>query len=89
MANKEQPAGTIEQGPFQAFDRGQIKVVGRFIHDDKMWNIGDTGGKKNFPNFSRAITGAKRGITRLKNCDVSAGYLFISAMGGDWKRTGC
>ncbi len=52
MANKEQPAGTIKQGLFQAFDGRQIKMVGRLIHDDKMWNIGDTGGKKNFPNLS-------------------------------------
>ena len=52
MADQEQPAGTLDQGLFQAFDGRQIQVIGRLIHDDKMSHIGDGGGKKNFPNLA-------------------------------------
>ena len=51
MADQEKPARTLGQGLLQAFDGRQIQVIGRLIHDDKMWHIGDPGGKKNFPNL--------------------------------------
>ena len=54
MADKEQPAGTIGRGRFQAFDGRQIQVVGWLIHDDQMGHIDNAEGKEDLPDLSGA-----------------------------------
>jgi len=48
MADQEQTAGAVRERLLQAFDRRQIEMVGRFIHDDQIGLQGNAKGKQQF-----------------------------------------
>ena len=52
MADQEQAAGAVGEGLFQAFDAGQVHMVGGFVHDDEVRAAGDAAGQEDFADFA-------------------------------------